>query len=114
MRSILLDIHNRKLPHKNIYMVFGNRWEKDILYRKEFESLEKEMDNFTFIPVLSRENAGWEGRNGYVHAVYEEIFADKRPAKFYICGWADMLKEARQRLEAMGYDKKSIKFESYD
>jgi CDP-4-dehydro-6-deoxyglucose reductase len=95
-------------------MVFGNRWTKDISYRAEFEALEKEFPNFKFIPVLSRDNEGWTGRKGYVHTIYEEIFADKRPAYFYICGWADMLKEARHRLEAMGYDKKAIRFESYD
>jgi ferredoxin-NADP reductase len=49
-----------------------------------------------------------------VHEVYEEIFADKRPATFYICGWSEMLKEARTRLENMGYDKKAVRFESYD
>ena len=95
-------------------MVFGNRWTKDIIYRKEMEDFEATYPEFKFIPVLSRDNADWNGRKGYVHAIYEEIFADKRPAYFYICGWADMLKEARQRLEAMGYDKKVIKFESYD
>ena len=95
-------------------MVFGNRWEKDVLYRNEMEEFEQTIPNFKFIPVLSRDNEGWEGRKGYVHQVYEEIFTDKRPAKFFICGWADMLKEARQRLEAMGYDRKAIKFESYD
>jgi len=114
LRSQLVDIFNKKLPHKNLYMVFGNRWEKDILYRKEMEDLEKEYPEFKFIPVLSRQNEGWTGKQGYVHQIYEEIFSDKRPAKFFICGWADMLKEARQRLEAMGYDKKAIKFESYD
>jgi ferredoxin-NADP reductase len=114
LRSQLVDIFNKNLAHKNLYMVFGNRWEKDILYRKEMEQLEKEHPEFKFIPVLSRKNEGWTGKEGYVHQVYEEIFSDKRPAKFYICGWADMLKEARQRLEAMGYDKKAIKFESYD
>lgn len=114
LRSQLFDIYNRKLPHKNIYMVFGNRWEKDILYRKEFEKMEKDMPGFNFIPVLSRDNPGWTGRKGYVHQVYEDIFSDKRPAYFYICGWADMLKEARLRLEAMGYDKNAVKFESYD
>jgi CDP-4-dehydro-6-deoxyglucose reductase len=114
LRSMIVDIHNRKLPHKNIYLVFGNRFEKDILYRKEFKQLEKDMPGFHFIPVLSRDNPGWKGRSGYVHAVYEELFADKRPAQFYICGWADMLKEARHRLEAMGYDRKAIRFESYD
>ncbi len=114
LRSQLFDIYNRKLPHKNIYLVFGNRWEKDILYRKEFEKMEKHMPGFNFIPVLSRDNPGWSGRKGYVHQVYEDIFSDKRPAYFYICGWADMLKEARLRLEAMGYDNKTVKFESYD
>jgi len=114
LRSMLIDIHNRKLEHKNLYMVFGNRWEKDVLYRNEMEEFEQTIPNFKFIPVLSRDNEGWEGRKGYVHQVYEEIFTDKRPAKFFICGWADMLKEARQRLEAMGYDRKAIKFESYD
>jgi CDP-4-dehydro-6-deoxyglucose reductase len=114
LRSMLIDIHNRKVPHKNLYMVFGNRWEKDILYRKEMEELENEIPGFSFIPVLSRDNDGWTGRTGYVHQIYEEIFSDKRPARFFICGWADMLKEARQRLENMGYDRKAIKFESYD
>ncbi len=114
LRSMLIDIHNRKIPHKNLYMVFGNRWEKDILYRKEMEDLENEIPGFSFIPVLSRDNDGWTGRTGYVHQIYEEIFKDKRPARFFICGWADMLKEARQRLENMGYDRKAIKFESYD
>jgi len=114
LRSMLIDIHNRKVPHKNLYMVFGNRWEKDILYRKEMEELENEIPGFSFIPVLSRDNDGWNGRTGYVHQIYEEIFKDKRPARFFICGWADMLKEARQRLENMGYDRKAIKFESYD
>lgn len=114
LRSQALDILNRGIPHKNLYMIFGNRWEKDVIYRKEMEELEMKFPEFKFIPVLSRENEGWTGKNGYVHSVYEEIFSDRRPAYFYICGWADMLKEARQRLENMGYDKKSIRFESYD
>jgi ferredoxin-NADP reductase len=49
-----------------------------------------------------------------VHAVYEELFSDKRPATFYICGWHEMLADARVRLQEMGYDKNKIKFESYD
>lgn len=114
LRAQLIDIFNKNIPHKNIYMVFGNRWTKDIIYRQEMEDLAAKYPEYKFIPVLSRDNDGWTGRKGYVHPIYEEIFADKRPAYFYICGWADMLKEARQRLEAMGYDKKLVKFESYD
>jgi ferredoxin-NADP reductase len=32
---------------------------------------------------------------------------------FFLCGWHDMLKEARNTLEAMGYAKDMIRFESY-
>ncbi len=114
LRSMLHHIKNNNIAHKKLYMVFGNRWEKDIIYRKEMEELASTMPSFEYIPVLSRDSDGWLGKKGYVHPIYVEIFADKRPATFYMCGWRDMLHEARQRLETMGYDRKKIKFESYD
>lgn len=114
LRSMLLHIFQHNIPYKNLYLIFGNRWEKDILYNQEMKELSLNNKNFNFIPVLSRDNPGWTGNKGYVHPVYEELFADKRPATFYLCGWRDMLHDARQRIEAMGYDRKKIKFESYD
>jgi len=63
-------------------MVFGNRWEKDILYREEMEGLEKEFRMLNFYLFYQREKRVGKGRSGYVHAIYEEIFADKRPAYF--------------------------------
>lgn len=114
LRSMLLDVLNNNKRYQNIYMVFGSRYEKDILYRNEMDLLQQVYgDVFKFIPVLSREE-NWTGEKGYVHQVYEKLFEDKRPAYFYICGWKEMLNETRKRLELMGYDKKSIKFESYD
>jgi CDP-4-dehydro-6-deoxyglucose reductase len=114
LRSMLLHIFRHNIPYKNLYLIFGNRWEKDILYRKEFDALAEEHENFHFIPVLSRDNPGWTGRTGYVHDIYKEIFEDRRSATFYLCGWRDMLRDARHNLAEMGYDKKKIKFESYD
>ena len=113
-RSQLLDLLQRGVPHRNLYLVFGTRWEKDLLYRAEFEKLEQRHPGFHYLPVLSRTNAGWAGRKGYVHEAYEEIFSDRRPAWFYLCGWAAMLNESRLRLSAMGYDKLDIRFEKYD
>ncbi len=115
-RSYLWDIVNKNIPHKNLYLIVGNRWVQDILYKKELEELEQLLGtHYKFMPVLSRESEDkWNGIKGYVHPVYEKLFADKRPAHFYICGWEAMLREARQRIEAMGYDRKRIKFELYD
>lgn len=113
-RSMAWDIFNKNTPHKNLYMTFGTRHKADILYYKEMEELAEKHPSFKFIPVLSREGDDWTGKKGYVHQLYEELFADKRHAYFYICGWNDMLNEARKRLADMGYEKKNIKFESYD
>jgi ferredoxin-NADP reductase len=113
LRSMLLHILRTGMSHKNIYLIFGNRHEQDILYRDEMEALQIQYPEFTFIPVLSRAH-NWHGKHGYVHEVYEELFADKRPAYFYLCGWSAMLKEARQRLQDMGYTKDSIRLELYD
>lgn len=114
LRSMLLDVLDKNIPHKNIYMIFGTRYEKDILYYREMKFLEALYgDFFKFIPVLSRET-NWQGEKGYVHQVYQKLFEDKRPCYFYLCGWKDMLNEARLNLEQIGFDKKFIKFESYD
>jgi len=114
LRSMLHHIINQNIPHKNIYLIFGCRTTQDILYKLEMEELTSEYPYFSFIPVLSRPNEDWTGAHGYVHHVYEQIFADKRPATFYLCGWKNMIMEARERLTAMGYDKSQIKFELYD
>ncbi len=113
-RSFLLDLIHKNTPHKNIDLIFGTRYEKDILYKEEMEELSRTMPGFRFTTVLSREENPTASKKGYVHQVYQELYADKRPAHFYLCGWKVMVKEAIQHLQDMGYDKKAIKFELYD
>jgi ferredoxin-NADP reductase len=113
-RAMLNDIKNKNIVHKNLYLIFGGRKISDILYREEMLQLEKELDGFNYYFCCSREDAEtYSGRTGYVHAIYEEIFFDKRPAHFYLCGWRNMLDEARLKLTEMGYDKKHIHIEIY-
>jgi CDP-4-dehydro-6-deoxyglucose reductase len=114
LRSIYLDILNRNMPHKHIYVIFGTRFMKDMIYIEEMEELSKR-DDFTFIPVLSRETSDeWNGKRGYLHDVYKELFNGENPAEFYICGWREMVTETRLNLMGMGYKRKKIHFERYD
>lgn len=114
LRSIYLDIIKREMPLKHIYVIFGTRYMKDMIYIEEMEELSKRND-FTFIPVLSRETSDeWKGKRGYLHDAYKEILKDLPPTEFYICGWRDMVTEARLNLMEMGYNRKQIHFERYD
>ena len=104
-----IDKHN--LPHQQIHLIFGTRTQEDILYRDEMAELQKSMPGFNYHVTLSRED--WDGDKGYVHTVYERLCADKPDALFMLCGWRAMIDEAKQRLLAMGYDKKAIHAELY-
>jgi glycine betaine catabolism B len=108
-RSMANYIKLHSIPHKDIYLIFGTRKQSDLLYYEEMKNLN--LDNFHYIPTLSREQ--WEGRSGYVHTIYEELCANKQPALFLLCGWKVMIDEAKQRILALGYDKKSIHQELY-
>ena len=113
-RSMIWDIYNRQIPFKNIHLIFGCRYEKDILYRQEFEELAQKMPNFKYDVALSREK-DWTGTKGYVHAVYTEGYRDKRDdVDFYICGWSNMIDDVVAKLMVdMGYDKSQIHYELY-
>lgn len=110
-RSMVHHLKNHNIPHKKIYLLYGTRKQIDLLYYEEMKQLDQEMEDFHYIPTLSREQ--WEGRTGYVHPIYEEICAHRQPVSFLLCGWKNMLDEAKQRIQAMGYDRKSIHQESY-
>ena len=117
-RSMVHNIMNQKIPHKNIYLIFGTRTKADLLYYDELKRLEQEVPSFQYIPTLSREK--WEGCCGYVHEIYENIVHSKMngsgqlpPSSFYLCGWKNMIDEAKQRIQGLGYDRKAIHQELY-
>ena len=115
IKSFVDHIFENDIPFKNLYLIAGTRKQEELLYRKELEKLDRENHNFHYIKVLSRETKEtWSGHTGYVHAVYKDLFKDKRDARFFICGWRTMILEARDNLKEMGYDKGDIKFELYD
>jgi ferredoxin-NADP reductase len=110
-RSMINYIQLNNIPHKNLYLIFGTRTKSDMLYHEEFTTLQQNMNGFKYFPVLSREK--WEGHTGYVHAVYKNLCASKPEAGFFLCGWKNMIDEARQTIINLGYEKKSIHQELY-
>ena len=113
-RSMVHYIHQQKIAHKNIHLIFGCRKITDRLYGQELKAFESLENNFYYHPVFSREETTPEGGySGYVHAVYEKLIAAKNPSQFYLCGWKNMIDEAKERIIAAGYDKKDIHLEIY-
>lgn len=120
-RSMLNYMRLHNISHRNLYLIYGCRTQKDLLYYEEMKTLENELNDFSFIPTLSREK--WDGHTGYVHNLYEDICKknneaivspeELKPAAFYLCGWKFMIDDARKKIQELGYDRKAIHFELY-
>jgi CDP-4-dehydro-6-deoxyglucose reductase len=110
-RSMVNYINKNKIPHQAINLIYGCRKRGNLLYFEELIELQNSLKHFSYIPTLSREE--WDGKKGYVHHVYEELCFSKPDALFYLCGWKDMIDEAKERIQKIGYDKKNIHFEIY-
>jgi len=99
---------------KQITLVFGVRYEETILYRADFEQLEREHPNFRFVPTLSRCDDRWAGCRGHVQQHVIDALGGRTDMDVYICGLKLMVDNMRSRLKELGFDRKRIVFEKYD
>jgi ferredoxin-NADP reductase len=102
-------------------LLFGARYEEDILYREELEALAREHANLRYAITLSRPGPSWTGRRGYVQEHLAAMLAELRAAAgsttphAYVCGLDRMVSSVRERLRnELGLDRKHVHTERYD
>lgn len=116
-RSMLLD--HLPTTHPHVTLLFGVRYEEGLLYRSEFEHLQREYPTFRFLPTITRPTEKWRGRQGRVQAHLDEAldlksYEDRSTVDVYICGLKEMVDDVRKELKARGFDRKQIIYEKYD
>lgn len=122
---------------KDIWLVYGTRYETELYYHEEFEALARRKPNFHYLPTLSRGQESWTGLRGYVQEHVARI-VEERAARLgqqlplppvdpailpkdlsfdiyaYICGLNNMVSGVRETLAGFGWHRKQIVFERYD
>lgn len=96
------------------HLIFGTRYESDILYRESLDRY-KCYPNFKLDIALSRYTGDGLYHKGYVHSVFlNQYNKDGDQPLFLLCGWQNMVDEARDLLlNAMQMDRSNIKEELY-
>lgn len=104
-----------------IRLLFGARFEEDILYREELEKLAREHDHFRYAVTLSRGGEGWSGRRGWVQTHVAEQLGELRAAAgvvephAYICGLERMVDAVKVLCRGeLGLPRKHVHTERYD
>ncbi|MGK3987531.1 FAD-dependent oxidoreductase [Sorangium sp. So ce136] len=111
--------HGLSAPH--LWILFGARFEEDVIYRDELEALARGSDRIRYEITLSRGGPSWSGRRGYVQEhvpeLYRELAAksgDPAPHVF-ICGLDRMVSSVRELARgALGVPRKHVHVERYD
>ncbi len=101
---------------RDIVLVFGVRYEDDLLYADEFKALAQKHPNFRPIFTLSRPRhpETWWGEKGYVQNHLATHVRDPKNTKAFICGLTPMIEASVAELEKIGVTKDRIHYERYD
>jgi ferredoxin-NADP reductase len=99
---------------RELWLLFGSRYEKNIYYHDEFLRLAQTHANFHYLPTLSRGGPEWKGLRGYVQEHVLDIVKGHTDLHAYICGLDKMIKANRELLKSLGCDRKAIRYEKYD
>lgn len=115
MRSMLYEIEAKPILRKTT-LFFGERTRSDLYFFDELKALEDKLENFTFVPTLSRptEAGHWQGETGRVTDLIEKYVADNAPLDIYLCGSPEMVESCMDLLKQKGISENSIFFDKFE
>jgi Na+-transporting NADH:ubiquinone oxidoreductase subunit F len=115
VRSILKTMAENSIDRKVVFF-FGALTEGDLFYLDEMAELEKQMEDFRFIPALSNEPSlsNWTGERGLITDVISRFTeADLSEYEAYLCGKPAMIECCLPVLTLKGIARERIVFDLF-
>jgi len=116
--SILHQMQNEGIKRR-VTFFFGGNQVRDMFGMDRMKQFEKELDNFTFVPVVAApaDDEEWSGQKGLVtQAVQREMsdLSDLGDHEGYLCGSPGMIDAAVKVLQSMGMPDQRIFFDKFE
>ena len=115
LKSILEVEKNSKIS-----LIYGNRDEASIIFKKELDSLsEQYADRLRIIHILATPSDSWIGMKGLplrsviLGIVQDLMSADQLPKSYWMCGPAPMMEECQAALGFLGIERSQINREIF-
>jgi Na+-transporting NADH:ubiquinone oxidoreductase subunit F len=119
MRSHIFDQLRRIKTDRKMTFWYGARSKKEMFYINDFDTLQKENENFNWHVALSdvQEGDNWEGHTGFIHNVLFEQYLKNHPApedcEYYLCGPPIMNKCVIDMLVDLGVEPDDIMLDDF-
>ena len=119
MRSHIFDQFRRLQTTRKVSFWYGARSLREAFYIEDFDSIQKECDNFEWHLALSEPlpEDEWSGYTGFIHQVLYDNYLKDHPApedvEYYLCGPPMMLKACMDMLDSLGVEQDNILFDDF-
>lgn len=115
-RSIILDVANKKLPHK-IFLFYSNRRPEDAVFLDEMKKAENQNKDFKLITTMTemeKSKESWRGETGHINKEMLAKYIDD-PAKpiYYIAGPPQMAAAMKLMLNQADMNDDDIRMEEF-
>lgn len=112
VRSIIAQASHDKLPHK-ITLFYSNKTPEDAAFLQDLQFFAKENSNFTFVPVMTRDET-WQGEKGHItKETLIKYVPDLTAPIYYLSGPASMVAAMRQILTDAQVNEDNIRAEEF-
>ena len=114
-RSMLKYVSDKQISNK-IIVFDSNKTQKDILFKDEFDKIEKANENIKIIYTLTGNVDDWNGEKGRIDKKLLTRYLDTHTinsSDFYICGPPGMIKGLKTVLRELKISSDSIKTEEF-
>jgi len=113
LRSICKYCTDKQL-NTNIILLHGNETEEDIVFRKQFEEMQKQNKNLKVVHTISKPSKEWKGYTGYINKdMIKKEMPDYKERTFYICGPPKMVEAMENLLKELKIPQNQIKKENF-
>lgn len=109
-----------KTSDKSIFLIYGNRTEDSIIFKKELDELEfNSKGKLKIVYLLSQPSETWLGEKGRINQANTIMFLkqngiDFKKPLFYMCGPNEMMDEVQKAFDLFEVDKEQIYFEKFN
>ena len=112
LMSMLRYIHTMKLE-RNVTLIWGNKTEKDIVFKDELDKMAAEMPSLKVVHIMSAQD-DWPGEKGRVDAEkLKKHVSDFQDSQFFLCGPPVMMISVEKTLKSLGVSGKRIHYERF-
>lgn len=119
MRSHIFDLFRRVHTKRKVTFWYGARSVREMFYVNDFDTIQKENENFKWTVALSEPQPGdnWNGPTGFIHNVLFEQYLKNHPApedcEYYLCGPPIMNQSVINMLLSLGVERDDIMLDDF-